>query len=183
MQRRAWPTPALLRALLALACAARWTRAGGEHDVDEQVLLRVVLPTEEQAQHLVAGVPVSVHVDAHGALRRWGKYHLVALLDGAQVGHARTCTNLDDGGERRGCRARLTMKPLLPGAHEIVLALLHSDGMHTNGGDGLASALAFAATHVTVEDRAPGSGQVALFASVQSYTRKTTPRASTRFHT
>jgi hypothetical protein len=151
MQRRQTRALAVLRALLAMAYAARWTCVGGEPEGDETVLLRVVRPTPEQAQHLVTGVPVSVHVDAHGDLRLWGYYHFVALLDGTQVSYARTRADLDDGEPRRGCRALLTLKPLQPGTHEIVVALQHSDGIHSNGGS-LDSALSFAAIHVTVED-------------------------------
>ena len=141
----------MLRALLAMAYAARWTCAAGEPEDDEPVLLRVVRPTPEQAQHLVTGLPVSVSVDAHGALRPWGYYHFVAFLDGTQVSYARTRADLDDSEPRRGCRALLTLKPLQPGTHEIVVALQHSDGMHSNAG-GLESALSFAAIHVTVEN-------------------------------
>ena len=100
----------------------------GDLNEGEQVAVHILWPTAERAQHILSGLPVSLRVDAFGALHMSGNYHFVAILDGTPVAHARARPDLDSGGASRRCGAQLTLKPLKPGSHELIVALHHSDG-------------------------------------------------------
>jgi len=119
----------LLPALVAMLVAP----AGGTdnasayvHSSVVPVVWRLVWPREAMAQSLELGIPV----ESLGALHTSGHYHVSALLDGLQVGHVRaTCdVHAEPSAFIRQCSGALTLAPLLPGQHDILLVLHHMDG-------------------------------------------------------
>jgi len=131
--------------LLIAAGASQGTSDGGDGGAtcgphactgrsDEQERLRVLIPTEETAQRLDADVPVSLRVEAVGDLYDCAHYQFAAILNGMEVAVVRAerpeAPGEVESGSSRGdrelgarCTASLTIAPLPPGSHDVMVAL------------------------------------------------------------